>query len=535
MKTAYANLNPADLIIFLMEVLMMLCTRSKTLASSLVLTLLLHGCGGGSSPTGAPNTGAISQIANGVVSGFGSVFVDGVEIEDANASVVTENADGTLSNSVLKIGQRVRVNHDGKGTASEVIIDAAVIGSVSAINTDELTLKVAGQNIRINNDLTIGTLTEWGGGYTGIADVAVNDLVEVHGNPVYDTKTQAYKVVATRIQKMVAISSLKINGKVMNLDTTAKKFTLNGLTVAYENTAIRPTGASLSNDLLITLYGPTSALSGTTFTASNLKVNRMQDSTDGNTTAQLGGLVSLLDSSTNTFEVQGVKVAMGPTTTINPLDARVANNAYVKVSGTLSSDSSILATNIQVRVENTSNDLAKIKLKGVISDFVDAESFMVRGIPVDASTIDAATACPGVTLANDVPVQITAAQQPNTPVVLATSLSCRSSTDLTFRPVDGVVSTVDSTAKTFVLTSIGYTPLSVQWSDSTTFVGVTAATLNGRQVRVDGYTNAGALVARVVSVPATSQAGDDERFQRRPNGDTSASAWQNYRTKHRHN
>ena len=512
-------------------------TLLKATASGLLMALLLQGCGGSGSSNAAASA-STNQVANGVVTGFGSVFVDGVEIEDANAKIDTENADGSFSNSVLQMGQRIRVNHDGKGTASKVTVDAAVIGSVSAIDTTALTLTVAGQRISINTDLTTGPLTVWGGGYSSISDVVSSDLVEVHGSPVYDSTTSSYKVVATRVQKMAAISGLKINGKISNLDTTAKTFSLNGLTVSYASAALRPTGATLANDLLVTAYGPTSALSGTTLTASNLKINRLQDSTATDTTAQVGGQVSLFNSTANTFEVQGVKVAIGSATTITPSGATVGNNAYVKVSGSVGSDGSISATNIQVREQNTSSDLAQVKLIGVISDFVDATSFVVRGIPVDASGINATTSCPGVTLANDVPVQITATQQTNTPVVLASSMSCNSSTNTIIRPADGVVSSVDSIAKTFVLTASGHTPLNVQWADSTTtFVGVTAATLSTlgtQQVRVEGYMSGTTLMARVISVPGAGEGLDDDHFQRKASGDTSGAAWSNYRSNHAH-
>ncbi len=503
-------------------------TLYKASAASLLLVLLLQGCGG----SGSSSTAATSQVANGVVTGFGSVFVDGSEIEDANASVVTENADGSTTNSVLQMGQRIRVNHDGKGTASKVTVDAAVIGSVSAVGTTTLT--VAGQSVSINTDSTAGPLTVWGGGYSSISDVTLNDLVEVHGSPVYDSTTSSYKVVATRVQKMTAISSIKVNGKISNINTTAKTFSLNGLTVAYASATLRPTGATLANDLLVTAYGPAIDPNDTTLTASNIKVNRLQDSTATDTTAQVGGQVTLYNSSAKTFEVQGVKVAMSSSTTVTPTSATVANNAYVKVSGTVGSDGSISATNIQVREQNTSSDLAVVKLIGVISDFVNSSSFVVRGIPVDASGIDLTTSCPNVTLANDVPVQITATQQANTSVVLATEMKCRSASSTDIRPVDGVISSVDSTAKTFVLTPTRGTAQTVQWTDNTTFVGgITAATLSPttQKVRVEGYLNGTTLVARVVS---TASAGlDNHDFEDR-DGDTNNTrpGWNNYRNRH---
>ncbi|MEI7783801.1 MAG: DUF5666 domain-containing protein [Betaproteobacteria bacterium] len=503
---------------------------SAASASCLLLALLLQGCGGGSSPSSGAPAGA-AQWADGLITGFGSVFVDGVELEDAKASVVTENADGSSTNSVLQMGQRVRVNHDGKGTASKVTVDAAVIGAVSNINATALTLTVAGQAVSINNDANAGPLTVWGGGYSSISDISNGDLIEVHGNPVFDVGTSTYKVVATRVQKMAAISSLKVNGKVSNLNTSAKTFSLNGLNVAYGSAALRPTGASLANDLQVSVFGPSSGLVGSTLTASHLKIKRLQDELSTDTTLQIGGQVSAFDNSAKTFEVQGVKVSFTSTTVISPSSAAVANNAYVQVSGTVGSDGRVTATRIQVREQNTNNDLAKVKLIGVISDFVDARSFVVRGVPVDASAINAVTACPGITLANNVPVQIVASQQAGTPVVLASNLTCPPPPALMIRPVDGLVSAVDATAKTFLLTPSTGSAVTVQWTDTTAFAGLTASGLSGMQIRVQAYQSGSTLVARVVSV---SEAGlDDDHYRPRPDAPAAqAQEWARYRQSH---
>ena len=502
-------------------------------ASTLLLALLLHGCGGGggSSPAAPGTPGSAAQLADGLITGFGSVFVDGVEIEDAQASVVAENADGSSSNSVLQMGQRVRVNHDGKGSASKVTVDASVIGAVSNVNTAALTLTVAGQTVSVNTDANAGPLTVWGGGYSSISDVNTTQLVEVHGNPVFDSSTRVYKVVATRIQKLTAISNLKVNGKVSSLSTSAKTFSLNGLTVAYATAALRPTGASLANDQQVSVFGPSSGLSGTTLTASHIKVKRLQDELSAETTMQVGGQVSAYDGSAKTFEVQGIKVAITSSTSVLPSTATVDNNAYVQVSGTVGSDGSVSASRIQVREQNTNSDLAKVKLIGVISDFVNAESFVVRGVPVDASAINAATACPGITLANNVPVQIVASQQAGTPVVLASSISCKAPAGLLIRPIDGTIASVDSLAKSFTLTTGSSSAVTVQWTDTTAFAGVNLSSLTGQQVRVQGYQNGSTLVARVVSVSGAGL--DDDRF--RPRSDNPLAPpqeWARYRQSH---
>jgi len=65
---------------------------------------------------------------------------------------------------------------------------------------------------------------------------------------------------------------------------------------------------------------------------------------------------------------------------------------------------------------------------------------------------------------------------------------------------------VDTTAKTFLLTSSGNTQ-SVQWSDTTVFLGLTADSLSGKLVHVDGYTNSGVLMARVIRLDDDSNSG----------------------------
>lgn len=515
-------------------------STSKWIFSTAALCLVaaLQAYSGGGS---AASNGNTNQVASGVVTGFGSVFVDGVELEDANASVVTENHDGTTTNSVLQMGQRVRVAHDGKGTANKVTLDAAVIGVVSSINstTTPNTLTVAGQKIAVVTDTAIGALTVWGGSYSSVSDVVVNDLVEVHGTPVYDSTTQTYTINATRVAKVTSsLGRMQVAGTISGLNTTTQTFAINGLTVNYATATLRPSGATLTNGTVVTAYAPVNALSGSTVTASHVKVNRLQDSSLSVSNAQIGGQVSKYDSVTKIFEVQGIKVFIGASTTINPNGRTVANGAYVNVSGTVGSDGSITASNIQVREQSTSSDLATVKLIGVISDYVSDASFVVRGVPVDASGINVSSKCPGLTsLANYMgTVQVTATQQAGTPVVYATDLSCKTQSSVVIRPIDGIASSVDTTALTFTLTlANSSTTQTVQWNSNTTFMGVTTSTLSNATVRVEGYLSGSTLIARTISVTSSSAHMDDDAFRTVSNTANAASnAWASYRSNHRH-
>ena len=370
------------------------------------LALALAGCGGGGGSTSSASASASSsstatESSSGTVTGFGSVFVDGVELEDAKAVTRVENADGSYSLTSTQLGQRVRVAHDATGTASTVTVDAAVIGTVASGSVDAtaLTFTVAGQSVKANSDSTSGPLTVYGGGYTAFSDIAAGDLVEIHGSAVYDSTAKVYVVQATRIEKKSAISAVRVMGKIASLDTTAKTFAINSLTVAYGSAILAPTTATLADGVTVVAWGAQNSLvsgsSGLSLTASRVRVlnaGLADDSASGAT--QLGGVVSNYSVSAGTFELEGVKVIVG-SATLSPTGATIANGAYVQVSGTVGSDASITATSIKVRQQSTTDDTASVRLIGAIESLSDQTAFVVRGVPVDASAITLSTACPG--------------------------------------------------------------------------------------------------------------------------------------------
>lgn len=476
-----------------------------TLAGSLLLGL--SACGGGGDSTTAATTAtetaaATTLVSQGAVTGFGSVYVNGVKLDDADASSLTYAADGSTSAHALRLGQQVRVEHDASGKASRVLVDAAVIGSVSSIDTTAGTLVVAAQTVKINTDSAAGPVTVFAGGYTALADVLAADLVEVHGTPVYNSTTAKYEVQATRIEKRTAVAEVRVTGKLSALDATAKTFSLNGLSVAYGTATLRPASAVLANDQNVIVWSKTYT-SGTALTASGVRVVNTTTDLPATTQARLSGVASNVTSTG--FEVAGVKVTTQTSTTVTPTGASVANAAYVGVTGVVQTDGSVLASAIQVRQSDTTDDSARIRLSGPITGYTSATSFVVRGVPVDASAITLATACPGVTLADGVNVNVVAKAQAGTDVVLASGMTCPAAA-AAFRDVRGTPSVVDTTAKTFTLTTASGTVQKVQWSDTTVWGGtLTSATLSAATTVVaEGYLDsAGVLQAKELRVPGT--------------------------------
>ena len=518
--------------------------RSCSWAAMALGLSLLSACGGGGGGGSTPSASSGVLLTAGAVTGFGSVVVDGTEIEDAQAKVLRENADGSLSSDLVQLGQRVRVKHDERGQASQITVDAALIGVVSAIDSTAGTLRVAAQNVSINGSSALGPVTVFGGGYADLSSVSAGDLVEIHGTPVYSPSNTSYTVQATRVAKAPAAGAkLQISGKISGYASTAggASFTLNGLTVQVSaSSALRPAGSTLADGLQVTAFSSL-PLGGSTLTASHIRVDRNQDSANVGAKAQLSGVATGYDATANTLVLGStlIKLADATITDLKGKQSTVQNGAYVLVGGSVNSDGSVTAGTVKVRTADTTAALAQVLLIGPVTDFVDAGSFVVRGVPVDASNISWATACPGVSPAADVLVKVQAQQQAATNVVQALSLSCTPTVSTqVIRSQEGAASAVDLTAKTFTLTLDNNSTRTVQWNEATSFLGMVAPgstdTVGGKSVYVDGYLSGSTLVARVVRLDDDSAQApkvDGERFRKPRSGPAPQSAWTEYRKK----
>jgi len=121
----------------------------------------------------------------------------------------------------------------------------------------------------------------------------------------------------------------------------------------------------------------------------------------------------------------------------------------------------------------------------------------VRGVAVDASRAEI-EGCAGGVLANGLYVSVEGSLDAT--MVIAKSVHCeRESEDATVER-KGVAESVDSAAQVFVLRPTSGTPLNVRWTSTTYFKNVTAATLAGQRVEVQGMLVEGVLQAQKISV-----------------------------------
>lgn len=315
---------------------------SLRVLASVAMGVLLAACGGGGGGSAAPATGS-DVVSSGVITGFGSVHVNGVHFETNGAAFTVDDAPGSQDDlavgDVVKI--RGRVNDDGRtGTATEVIGDDAVEGPVTALDLVAGTLVVAGQSVITDADTSFDDSIPGG----SLAGLSVGDFVEVAG--FFDASGA---VRATRLEKKPAGSRVEVHGIVSQLDTVNSRFRINALTIDYATAVLDdfPSGQISNGDRV--------EVKGTTFVGGALRATRVEreelgaDDGDGDAKREIEGLITRFVSVTD-FDVAGRPVTTTPGTVYeNGSAADLGVNLKVEVEGPVNTAGVLVARKVSIR------------------------------------------------------------------------------------------------------------------------------------------------------------------------------------------
>jgi hypothetical protein len=335
------------------------------------LIFTLAGCGGGVESGG---TGiSTASYANGPITGFGSVIVNGVRFDDSAASVA-DDAGNTRSRDDLRLGMTIEVRGsailvDAAGTsvstATSIAFRSEILGRVDSVNVAGNQLVVLGQGVDVTPATVFDNLSLTG----GLAAINLADVVEVYGQ--YDVATGRY--VATRIErKSGTVASFRLRGLVRNFDAISKSFSLGSERISYAAYAgtLPP---NLANDNFVRVSLQTTPLAG---------VWQMLGATEGvqpprdDDEVRLEGLISAFTSAT-VFSVNGLPV---DASRITPL-AGLAVGVRVEAEGT-AQGGVLQATKLKIK---TASDVADqtFDVRAPITSVDTANlSFVLRGITV---------------------------------------------------------------------------------------------------------------------------------------------------------
>ena len=191
------------------------------------MPLLLVGCGGSDSPSSASSQG----ISSGTITGFGSVFVNGVKFNTDGATITRgDDDDNGIEETELEIGMVVRVEGDIQNRiASSISFEEDVKGPADGGVAADGTFSVMGQTIIIN---PVTVLDEG----LSLAGIASDDILEISGLRNVDDD-----IVASFIEKKAGPADVRrysVIGHVRALDTNAKTFKIDNLLIDYNGASV---------------------------------------------------------------------------------------------------------------------------------------------------------------------------------------------------------------------------------------------------------------------------------------------------------
>ena len=275
--------------------------------------------------------------AQGVITGFGDVTVNGARYDATNASILIDSNPGTLSD--LRLGHVVtvtgRIDAAGlNGQASTIRMQSRVTGPVETVDAGNGRLTVMGQAIRLGPDTRYSDDID----PATLAGLATGDRVRISG---YADAAGAIR--ATRVETAGPTSPLQLVGEVSGLDAANLVFDINQLTVDYGNVVlIDLPGGAPNNGITVRVIG---RLSSGLFVAEQLLSGPTLTGNAGKR-AQLGGIVTRFASIAN-FEVNDAVVTAGSATTFrNGSHADLRLNAEVTIDGVFGAGGEVRAERI---------------------------------------------------------------------------------------------------------------------------------------------------------------------------------------------
>ena len=351
---------------------------------ALICIAQLAGCGGGGGAdtktgfggTGDPNPLADILTASGPFTSVGTAGIGATGLDD-RASAIFINTQAGQSFTALKLGMLAEVTgtipitatSTTAGTATNIVAESAVVGTVSAVDVANARITVAPLTVQVDQN----TLFE---GNSSFASMAVGNRIEVYGIPQAESKT----VLATRIISLPATAgTIELLGIATNV--TAFQFLLQGVTVstAAVSSVITPSGTvpgttSIVENTRVRVIGTYSAI-GNTISATQIVAGIPVTRAD-NSIIVLDGVIQSVGAN-GRFRLNDTDV-----------DPPAANGASVTVGVRVQvkgrkSAGVVTATDFRLIAVG---ERMQYVVQGDIANFISTANFTVRGESINAST-----------------------------------------------------------------------------------------------------------------------------------------------------
>lgn len=361
-------------------------TQSR-ITACFMTAALITACGGGSGDdtiagidgTGSPNNQpSASATAYGTVTGFGSVFVNGVRFETDSAEFDIDGTIGTQND--LAIGDVVLVvgtldsGSTIQGTATSVIFDDAVEGPVQSIDETAGTLVVLGQTVQISADTSFDDSIQ----PQTLTGILLNDIVEVAG-----LRTSDGSIEATRIELKPASTEFETTGVVSNLDATAMTFNINALLVDYSSAMLNDfSNGMIDNGDVVEAKGGITLGSNSELIATRVERKAGQLAPNAGDRAEIEGFITRFVNAQD-FDVSGFPITTNNQTVFEGgTAADIGLDIKIEAEGEFDANGVLVATRIDIRRSRA------VRLEALIDSVnPNANSFVSLDITIKSDTL----------------------------------------------------------------------------------------------------------------------------------------------------
>ncbi|WP_019142910.1 DUF5666 domain-containing protein [Noviherbaspirillum massiliense] len=309
--------------------------RRLWLAATAGLAAILIACGGGGVDVAGVGSGGTGAAVSGTVTGFGSVIVNGIRMDDDSATIMLDDAPATDGD--LRLGMTVDIEGTvaagaTSGTASRIAGRSYVQGPVEFVGQQ---IKVLGVSVNVTpntvyDDSDNRSLSDVSGLQSG-------DIVEVYGLP-----DAAGTLEATRIErKPVATTEVRLTGTAAEANSNALTFKIGDTTVKYSSAQLVGLPYGVLEGLTVRIKGSISA--GGMILASEVRQIGLVPALQESQYAELEGVVTKFASAAD-FEINKLKVSLAAD---GQLIGTLTQGARVEVEGSFS-NGVLLASRILV-------------------------------------------------------------------------------------------------------------------------------------------------------------------------------------------
>lgn len=339
--------------------------RITAVALATALGVMACGGGGGDQFAGIDRLG----VSNGAITGFGSIFVNGVEWETTDANISLDDNPGTESD--LRLGQvvtvRGKLSADGtRGDADSIDFDNEVEGPVASIDAGGFV--VLGQVIVVGPDTLFDDSIV--GGFAGLE---VGDVVDVSGQ-----RDAGGAIRATRVELRDPGEDDEVRGVVSGL--TGSTFQLGGLSVDYGGATLEDFGSdTLSNGDIVEVKGGFAGGVLVAYVVERESDVVGEDGEGGEVEGYIKGLARPAANVAN-FTINGVPVTTNAGTGYEGGGyADLVNDLKVEVEGEFDASGVLVADKVDIRVQAEDTDVEVAGLvSGLATDGLAIEGVWVR-------------------------------------------------------------------------------------------------------------------------------------------------------------